>query len=128
MNLKTLRTWHLCLGCFFTPLLLFFAVSGCWQTFDMHRSKKDGSYKAPKALAVLSEVHTEQRFPTGDVRPKSSKLFRYFIFMMTIGFAVTTLLGVLMALKMVRPIVVWLWLLGGLVIPVFILWMGRGFK
>ena len=30
--MKTLRTLHLYLGCIFAPILIFFAVSGLWQT------------------------------------------------------------------------------------------------
>tara|TARA_B100000678_G_C17930019_1_gene390906 strand:+ start:88 stop:231 length:144 start_codon:yes stop_codon:yes gene_type:complete len=43
--MKWIRTLHLCLGCLFAPLLIFFCASGAWQLFGLHRAAK-------KALVV----------------------------------------------------------------------------
>src|SRR6266513_2469552 len=39
--MKSLRSLHLFLGCLFAPMLIFFAVTGSWQLFNWHESKKD---------------------------------------------------------------------------------------
>ncbi len=54
--------YHLYLGCVFAPLIIFFALSGAWQTLNLHRSTKDGRYRAPQILVQLSEVHLRQRW------------------------------------------------------------------
>ncbi|HXM32770.1 MAG TPA: hypothetical protein VN921_03880 [Chthoniobacterales bacterium] len=61
--MKFLRTLHLFLGCLFAPMLIFFAVTGSWQLFNWHESKKDKTYIAPPALAALSFVHKDAHIP-----------------------------------------------------------------
>ena len=127
MNIKTMRIVHLFLGCFFAPVLLFFVVSGAWQVLDLHQSRKDGHYVAPRTLASLSDVHRHQRWQSGrDVPP--SRPFQFFVLVMSIGFVVTTVLGIIMALKMTRPLIVWSLLLGGILVPVIFLWMFSSVK
>jgi hypothetical protein len=46
--MKKLRLLHLYLGCIFAPMLLFFAISGIWQTLGIGHSG---------LLAMLSTVH-----------------------------------------------------------------------
>ncbi len=58
-----LRRLHLYLGCLFAPALLFFAISGAWQLYRFHDSKKDGSYTAPRAVEALSAVHMNSHLP-----------------------------------------------------------------
>src|SRR5262245_36361430 len=100
MDIKTLRAIHLYLGCFFAPILIFFIVSGCLQTFQLHRSKKNGSYTAPLIIKASAEVHQRQRWlGTDDWPTKSSKTFQFFIFLMSIGITTTTVLGIIMAFK-----------------------------
>jgi hypothetical protein len=41
--MKKLRLLHLYLGCIFAPMLLYFAVSGIWQTVGIHSSADDGA-------------------------------------------------------------------------------------
>ena len=62
MNIKAMRNVHLYLGVFFAPLLIFFLISGCWQTFGLHEAKKDGSYAPPAIIKALSSVHKDQRW------------------------------------------------------------------
>ena len=59
--MKTLMRTHRYLSCFIAPAMIFFAVSGAWQAFRLHEDRKDGSYKAPAALSVLSEVHKAEK-------------------------------------------------------------------
>src|SRR6478672_8450976 len=47
--MQKLRSLHLYLGCLFAPLLLFFALSGIWQTLG---------WNTP-LLQKLSSLHTE---------------------------------------------------------------------
>jgi len=61
--MKFLRTLHLYLGCLFAPMLIFFSVSGSWQLFNWHESKRDHTYTAPRVLTVLSDVHKDAHIP-----------------------------------------------------------------
>ena len=125
MNIKSLRMIHLYLGCFFAPILIFFVLSGAWQTFNLHHSRKDG-YTAPAVLKSLSDVHKNQRFTTGKGRSGSepSSAFRYFVLAMSAGLLTTTILGIVMAFKFTKPWLVWLCLAAGFLTPVVLLWMG----
>ena len=75
MNIKVMRNIHLYLGVFFAPLLMFFLISGSWQTFDLHEASKDGSYKPPAIIKSLSQVHKNQRWVDGKMVPKASSHF-----------------------------------------------------
>ncbi len=116
-----LRKIHLYLGCLFAPVLVFFVVSGCWQTFRLNDAKKDGSYTPPALIKVLSAVHTHQSTVAG--KGPSSAPFRIFVLAMTAAFLVTVILGVLMAFQVSKknPWVVWLCLLIGIVFPILLL-------
>ena len=118
-----MRNIHLYLGVFFAPLLLFFVVTGCLQTFELHQGRKSG-YKPAAVIKALSEAHMDQRFAYGDARPQPSVPFRYLVLLMSIGLLATTILGILMAFKYTRPWVVWACLSGGVAVPCFLLWMG----
>lgn len=67
-------------------MLLFFAVSGIWQMYG---------FKS-KSLALLSTIHTSHNLKVGGL---SSPLLRDFVLAMAVSFIVTTILGVVMALK-----------------------------
>ena len=58
--LKTTRTVHLYLGVFTAPMLLFFAITGGLQTFGLHESGRDSSYKPPAWLATMAQLHKKQ--------------------------------------------------------------------
>ncbi len=120
--MKFLRTLHLYLGCLFAPILIFFAVTGSWQLFNYHQSKKDGSYTAPRALAALSAVHKDAHLPPTPAR--SPTPLRYFMLMAAIGLVTTTVLGVIMAYRFSRrPLVATVCLLLGVAVPGVILWI-----
>jgi len=55
--MQSLRRVHLYLGCFFAPLLVFFAGSGLWQLQRAHHPRTRSEDKV-SALAVLSTLHT----------------------------------------------------------------------
>ena len=85
--MKKLRSLHLYLGCIFAPMLLLFAISGIWQTLRIGSSG---------LLAMLSTAHMGMRLKNGFTL--SSAVLRWFIVLMAVGFVITTVLGVVMAL------------------------------
>ena len=88
--MQKLRSLHLYLGCVFAPLLLFFAVSGLWQTLG---------WSSPW-LHRLSTIHTSHQLKSGG--SLTSPLLLGFVVVMAASFIVTTLLGVVMAVKFGR--------------------------
>ena len=88
--MQKLRSIHLYLGCIFAPLLLFFAVSGIWQTLGLHSL----------FLRKLSTIHTAARWKNGS--ELSSLPLRLFVIVMAVSFIVTTLLGIVMAFRFGR--------------------------
>jgi hypothetical protein len=120
MNLKLFRKVHLYLGCFFSPILMLFILTGLLQTFELHESHKNG-YTAPAFIESLAQVHKNQRFATDDVRPGPSIIFRWFVLAMSVGLLVNVALGIAMAFKFADPKVVWIVMIVGLVVPVLIL-------
>lgn len=85
--MKKLRSLHLYLGCIFAPMLLFFAISGIWQTLGIGHSG---------VLVMLSTAHVGTRLKSGFTL--SSAALRLFIIFMALGFIVSTILGIVMAL------------------------------
>src|ERR1043166_8757174 len=90
--MQKLRSLHLYLGCLFAPLLLFFAVSGIWQTFGWHFK---GGPPAP-----LSSVPNQRGLKDG--ANLSSPWLGFFVLIMAAAFILTTVLGIIMALKFGR--------------------------
>jgi len=88
--MQRLRSIHLLLGCIFAPLLLFFAVSGLWQTLGFQS----------EFLQKLSSVHTQRAWKDGS--ELGSFALRVFVVLMTVSFIVTTILGVILAFKFGR--------------------------
>ncbi len=121
--MKRIRQIHLYLGALFAPLLLFFALTGAWQTFGFHEAPRDKSYTPPAWIAKLSEVHKNQRLehsPGG--RP--SVPLRWFILLTSIGLIVTTALGIYMAFRYTQNmLVVWLSLVAGIILPIILLYL-----
>lgn len=69
---KAIRLTHLYYGVFISPAILFFALTGALQTFDLHEPNRAGTYQPPKWLAVLGHLHKkadasmpQQRGPGG---------------------------------------------------------------
>jgi len=70
-------------------MLLFFAISGIWQTLGLH-------WKA-NSLTWLSTLHNARGLKDGS--DLSSPVFRMVVIAMAVSFVISTLLGVMMALK-----------------------------
>jgi len=88
--MQKLRSIHLYLGCLFAPLLLFFAISGIWQTFG---------WNSP-FLQKLSSIHTERGWKDGS--ELGSFPLRVFVIIMAVSFIITTVLGIVMAFRFGR--------------------------
>jgi hypothetical protein len=126
-SMKALRRTHLYLGCFFTPLLLFYILSGWYQATNPDRLKSAAD--AETFLQRVRTVHVDQVYPTDNEidRPSSPTLFKRLTVLMSIAATITILLGVFLAFKTLRhqwP--VWLSLGLGVAIPVAALWLGQG--
>ena len=122
--MRLLRQLHLYLGCFFAPMLIFFAVTGSWQIFNWHESTKDHSYIAPRALIVLSDIHKDAHIPP--TKRASPAPVRYFMFAGALGLVTTTVIGVIMAYRFSRkPIVATICLGVGALFPAVLLWIYR---
>lgn len=124
MNIKVMRNIHLYLGVFFAPLLMFFLISGSWQTLDMHEASKSGDYKPPAIIKSLSQVHKNQRWVDSKKIPQSSIPFQDLVLLMALGLLVTTILGIVMAFKYTKTWIVWTCLIFGFLIPIVLLWLG----
>jgi hypothetical protein len=105
--MQKLRSLHLYLGCIFAPMLLLFAITGIWQTIG---------FRGP-ILGWLSALHTGARFKNG--HEPTSGAFKLLVILMAFSFVVTTLLGVVMALKYGKNRAVAIFCLAlGIIVPV----------
>ena len=121
-TLARLRRLHLYMGVPVAPLILFFALSGAWQTFGFHKDAKDGSYIAPTVLSVVSDVHEHQRAGSNAHR---STAFAVVALLAALGIVATTAIGILMAFRFApKPLIVWGLLAVGVLLPAFLLWIG----
>ena len=92
--MKMLRMLHLYLGCIFAPLLIFFAVSGVWQTFNL---RLDGQSGLARVLVQLSSIHTGHEMKLG--HSLSSPGMHWLVAAMAVSLIFTIVLGVVMAFK-----------------------------
>jgi hypothetical protein len=118
-----MRRFHLLLGCFFAPALLFFTVTGAFQTLRLHKDVKDG-YQAPAILKFLAKVHKDQKLPDALPQPRPWPL-QGFVLLMSAGFIFSTGVGLVMAFKYFRPRwVLWALLVAGGGVPLVLLMVG----
>jgi hypothetical protein len=108
---KSLRKLHLYLGCFFAPMLLFFTVSGIWQTFGWNDDVP--------LLKVLSTLHKNEGLKTGE--NLNSPVMAIFVVAMSLGLIFSIATGIYMAFAFGRARAAWLWLGAGILVPVAIL-------
>jgi len=115
--MKTLMRTHRYLSCFIAPAMIFFAVSGAWQSFRLHESRKDGSYTAPASLSVLSEAHKAEKLSkTSGLWLKAGEVA------IASAFVVTAILGIIMGVRLSgeKKWAVWALLLAGTLFPILI--------
>jgi hypothetical protein len=72
--LKSVRLIHRYIGLFFSPTILFFAITGGLQVFGLHESAGGGSYVLPNILVHLSRLHKKVMLclPPRKVSPPNS--------------------------------------------------------
>jgi hypothetical protein len=58
--LKFVRQFHLYLGVFTAPALLFFAFTGGLQAFSLHEAHRGSDYKPPAWLVTMAQLHKKQ--------------------------------------------------------------------
>jgi multidrug efflux pump subunit AcrB len=122
--MKSVRRLHLYLGCFFAPLLLFYVVTGVYQTFNPHRNK--GLGEADTWISRLRSVHVDQVYPAASANSYSTKSFRVLVAVMGAALVLTVLLGIVLAFRSLRQKwLVTVSLLLGVLVPVIALWLGQ---
>ena len=67
-----LRALHRYCGAIFAPTLLFFALSGMLQVFDLHKPRAWGGDDPPAAIRTLASLHKDQRL-ADEGRPEAPK-------------------------------------------------------
>ena len=124
--MKFIRRAHLFLGCFFTPLLLFYILTGWYQTVNQNRLKTPS--EAETLLQKFRVVHSDQIYPSENEldKPSSPKFFKALVVVMSIAATVTIVLGLVLSFRLFRPVwPVWLCLALGILLPILMLWLGQ---
>jgi len=94
-----LRRFHLYLGCFFAPMLVFFCVSGIWQVYGLQW------VKGPNILTYLSTNHMGHNLFFKDPAKAytfTSPYLEFFVVLMAGSLILSIILGVIMAFKFGR--------------------------
>ncbi len=147
--MKRIQQLHLWLGTLFAPLIIFFSLSGAFQTLGWHELEKGGQ-KTPAWIAQLAAVHKHQAVQSGEggprrrppkgasatQRPEAKRAvqaqngpspwpLKIFVVLMSLGLFFTTTLGIWMAFKYSskKKSVVWALLIVGTVLPIALLWL-----
>jgi hypothetical protein len=124
--MKFIRRAHLFLGCFFAPLLVFFILTGWYQTVVPNRLKHPS--EAETLWQKLRVVHSDQIYPSEQEfeKPSSPKLFQALVVVMSVAATLTIVLGLVLSFKLLKPVwPVWLCLVLGILLPVLLLWLGH---
>ncbi len=142
---STLRRWHAYVGLFIAPSVLFFALTGTLQIFNLHEAH--GSYHPAVLLKKLSAVHKDQVFeephdqsaPDHDATPAaagadqpaanedekqsvSTYALKWFFTLVSVGLIVSTLIGIWMGTTQIRRKgLVWILLIAGTLAPIGLL-------
>lgn len=143
----SVRQWHAYIGLFIAPSVLFFAITGCIQLFNLHEAH--GSYRPAALVEMLSAVHKDQVFEqprertppgedpdsavhggiagehvsddTDEIKPTTLAL-KWFFLIVALGLTVSTFIGVWMGLTQVRRQAIgWSLLAAGAFIPICLL-------
>jgi len=123
--MRWLRRIHTYLGVFFAPLLLFFILSGWYQT--LHKDRIKGPGDARSLTQIMREIHTDDVYPTHDRNVRvSPTLFVSLVVVMAVGLTTTIVLGIWLAFRSVRNR--WMIVLSlalGILVPAGLLWLGH---
>lgn len=142
---RRLRSVHQYVGLFFTPAILFFALSGALQTLGLHENRGLGR-QPPTWIRWMASVHKDQRL----LRPEPAKAtapskshdagehgppdhhdegpspipMKVFVLLLALGLTISSLLGATIALTnraVRRPAIVALAV--GIVVPLALLFL-----
>jgi hypothetical protein len=138
------RVWHSYSGAFFAPAILFFSITGAFQTFNLHKPMP--GYRPPAALQALASMHKNQNLhvkyadPAGAKAGKRDKpddgpkpppprmesqvaqlALKVFTALVCIGLSATTMLGLYMSWRTTRRRAVLLWFAAGAVLPMLVM-------
>jgi len=139
--MRTIRLLHRYLGLFFAPAILFFSFSGALQTFGWHETTRGRSYEPPAWIVRMSQLHKKQTLSVPAPKTKAPKgpisdpptdpikkdtrdvkmkfVLKCFVFIMSIGLMLSTVLGVIMALRYGKDArLIWALVLVGFLFPV----------
>jgi hypothetical protein len=109
---KQLRRIHLYLGCFITPLLAMYLVSGFYFILNPARQKDEG--EAQSLTQKLWWVHTDQHWargvseidPMAENQPKTvndweydTTFFKWLVYLVVIFSLVTMIMGLVLAIR-----------------------------
>ena len=140
-TMRKLRQFHLYIGVFFAPAILFFAISGGLQTFRLQQASGWDGAPPPQWMAWMASVHVDQRKlvpepekakPPAPVDPaklaerkaRAAKALpmKIFTVALAIALALSTLLGAAIALgmKSTRRVAT-IMLVAGSVLPILLL-------
>jgi hypothetical protein len=143
----SVRQLHSYIGVFIAPSVLFFALTGAVQLFNLHEAH--GNYRPPAIVEKLSSVHKDQVFafgdhhdqppseddagkPAGGAPPPGAKdddqdelstsILKGFFLLVAACLTVSTALGLWMGLTQTRQKrLAWLLAIAGALIPVGLL-------
>jgi hypothetical protein len=142
MTMVTVRRWHFYIGMFIAPSLLFFALTGAAQLFNLHEAH--GTYDPPPIIEKLSSVHKDQVFAPGhhhrapaaaappgaagapapdeDRGKLPTLLLKLFFLVVALGLAVSTAMGLWIGLtRSAERRIGWALLLIGAALPLALL-------
>jgi hypothetical protein len=140
---QKLRRYHLYIGMFLAPAIIFFSLSGALQTFRLQEEKGWGGGTPPTWIVWLASVHKDDRLPQPKAaeaddhakpaakpaapkaaqKPKPSALaFKIFAVLMSIGLILSAVLGIVIALnnRATRQVST-IMLVAGVVVPILLL-------
>lgn len=119
--MKLLRQLHLYLGCFFAPLVAFFALSGIIQTYRLNEAPKDRP-QPPAWVKAMASVHKNQNLARGE----TATTMKLITAAMGGALTLTMILGVVLAFKLGRSqLAVIGCLILGTMIPVAVVWLAH---
>jgi hypothetical protein len=146
--MSSIRIWHTYLGLLIAPSVLFFALTGALQLFNLHEAH--GAYQPLPVIEKLGRLHKEQVFaqeegdeqrpepeagtagpehPPGPEHPDETTagqvLLKCFFLLVALGLATSTILGLWMGLTQIRRKNTGRILLAvGVVLPIILVFFG----
>lgn len=118
--MNKLRQIHTYLGVFFAPLLLFFVITGWYQV--LHPDRRKSPEEAEAYWDRARSVHADSVLPNPKAERYATRPFRYFTVAMSVGFIITTIVGLILAFRFTKnKWAIFVSLVLGLLVPVAML-------